>query len=63
MDCKDFCFYLQGFIEMNDGGLSEDQVQKIKAKLDACLKKQSQPVRPPTAGLHPGNNGPTVYRC
>lgn len=63
MDCKDFCFYLQGFFEMNDGALSKDQVQKIKAKLDDCLKKQSQPVRPPIAGPHSGSSGSTVYRC
>jgi hypothetical protein len=38
METRDFCYWLQGFFEL-DGhdGLNADQVIKIKQKLDECF--------------------------
>jgi hypothetical protein len=38
METRDFCYWLQGFFELDGhSGLSKDQVQKIRTKLDSCF--------------------------
>jgi hypothetical protein len=63
MDCRDLCYFLQGFLEMNEEGLSQEQVKKVKAKLDVCLKNQEQPVKPYPSGSSGGSGRPPTYRC
>lgn len=53
METRDFCYWLQGFFELDSqDGLTKEQVQKIKKKLDSCfeheVKKPNVPMPAPS---------------
>jgi hypothetical protein len=39
----DFCHWLQGVLEISDGGLSEQQVARIQLKLDSVFEHEATP--------------------
>lgn len=46
METRDFCYWLQGFFELDSqDGLTKEQVQKIRKKLDSCFEHEVK--RPP----------------
>lgn len=46
MTPRDFCYWLQGFIELSKGdiGITPEQVIMIKQHLDLCFKNESKSI-------------------
>jgi hypothetical protein len=69
MTPRDFCYWLQGLLELDDlDSLNKEQLEKIKNKLDSCFVHEAaqvtvvKPLKPGTdnSGSHNHN---IVYRC
>ena len=48
METRDFCYWLQGFFELNDQeALTKEQVQKIRNRLDSCFYHEADKINLP----------------
>lgn len=70
MNPREYCIWLQGYLEAAGNNLTETQVQTIKTRLDNIFehvaeKPKAQPVEPvkSTVNTHHIQNGGEVFRC
>lgn len=70
MTSRDFCFWLQGYFELSDGGLTLDQVAVVRRHLGLVFAHDIDPSMGPPAhqeALNKGHGGPPkgekLIRC
>lgn len=62
---RDFCYWLQGLLELDNlDGLNQEQVKKIKNKLDSCFVHEAAQVQNVVKPLKTGtdNSGNIIYK-